>query len=127
MVLLVLIGVDAPWRGVIPACLSYLTRSPPENSHTTARHVYDACLWEHRLAQAQNVLYAHNIVSDERVNRSDDDWDDLQDNRLINKLCVKFPLVVLVATFGSLIGSHSASTNFSESLNASTCLSESFI
>ena len=44
---------------------------------------------------------------------------------LINDLCVKFQLVVGVATFGSLLrslfGSLLATTNFSESLNASTC------
>ena len=52
-------------------------------------------------------------------------------NRLINSLCAKFPLVVWVASFGSLVGllfgSFPVTTNFLESLIASTCLLESFI
>ena len=34
---------------------------------------------EHRLARAQNLLYAHHIGGDERFNQSDDDWHDLWD------------------------------------------------
>ena len=126
-----LIGADVPWRNVVPACLAYLPRSPPENVCATTRHIPDTFLQEHRLEQSQNVLYAHHIGGDERVNRSDDNWDDLWDEPADQELCVKFPLVVWVATFGlllgSLFGSLLVTTNFSESLIASACLSESFI
>ena len=59
-------------RGAFPARAAYLPRSP-ENVRVTARHVRDTCLWEHRLAQAQNILYAHHIGGDEQVNRCDGD------------------------------------------------------
>ena len=41
----------------------------------TAHRIRDARLREHRLAQAQNVSYAHQIGGDDRVNWSDDEWD----------------------------------------------------
>ena len=47
--------------------------------HATARVIYDALLHDHRLARAQNILYAHHIGDDGRVNWLDDDWDDLCD------------------------------------------------
>ena len=75
----VLIGDDVLWRSVVPARPAYLPRSPPENARATACRVRDARLWEHRLAWAQNVLYAHHICGDERVNHSNDDWDDIWD------------------------------------------------
>ena len=52
-------------------------------------------------------------------------------NRVINNSCANFLLVVWVSSFGllhrSLFGSLPVTTNFSESLIASTRLSESFI
>ena len=41
----VIIGDNVPWRSDAPDCLVYLTRSPPENTRATVRHVHDACLW----------------------------------------------------------------------------------
>ena len=124
----VLIGPDFPWRSVVPACLAERPRSPPKNACASARRVRDACLRENRLARAQNVLYDHHIGSDERVNWSDDDWDDLRDKPAINNFCTNFLLVVRVATFESLLeslfGSLPVTTKFSESLIASNCLSE---
>ena len=73
----VLIRADVPWRSVIPDRPSYFPRSLPENTCAAARCVRDARLQENRLARAQNVLYAHHIDGDGKVNWSDDDWDDL--------------------------------------------------
>ena len=70
-------GVDVLCRGAVSDRAAYLLRSP-ENARATAR-VYDAHLWEHRLAHAQNLLHYNHIDGDERVNWSDDDWDDLWD------------------------------------------------
>ena len=42
---------------------------------TTAHIVRDTCIWEHRLARDQKVLFAYHIGGDERVNWSGDDWD----------------------------------------------------
>ena len=74
-----LIGADVPWLSVVLACLAYLPRSPPENAGAAAHHVRNARLWDNRLAQAQNVLYAHHTGSDGQINRSDDDWGDFWD------------------------------------------------
>ena len=60
-------------RGTVPFRAVYLPRSP-ENARATARRVRDVRLWEHRLTQAQHLLYDHHIGSDERVNWSDDEW-----------------------------------------------------
>ena len=70
--------VDVMLRGAFPARAAYLPRSP-ENVRVTARHVRDTCLWEHRLARAQNLLHSRHIGGDERVNWSDDDWGDIWD------------------------------------------------
>ena len=51
------------------------------HARATGRRVRDAFLREHRLERAQNALYIHNIGVNERVNRSDDDWYDLWDER----------------------------------------------
>ena len=74
-----LIRAYVVWCIVVPACLAYLPSSPLKNVCGTARRIWDARLWENRLAQAKNVFYAHHIDGDERVNWSDDDWDDLWD------------------------------------------------
>ena len=74
-----LIRADVTCRSIVPARLSCLTRSPLENARATAHHICDACLRKNCLALAQNVLYTHKICDGERVNRSDDDWDDLGD------------------------------------------------
>ena len=74
-----LIGSDIPWRGFVPARAAYLPRIPPENANAIACRVRDACLREHCLVRAQNVLYAHHISGDNRINWSNDDWNDLWD------------------------------------------------
>ena len=75
----VIIGDDVPWHSIFPACPAYLPISPPENERATTRRIFDALLQDHRLARAQNILYAHHIGDDGRVNWLDDDWDDLWD------------------------------------------------
>ena len=72
-----IIVTDVLWRGIIPTLLAYLPRIPPENARADAHHGLDARLWENHLKRAQNVLYAHHIGSDESVNQSDDDWNEL--------------------------------------------------
>ena len=77
--LVFLIGADVMWRSVVTASPYYLTGIPPENVRTTARRVRDALLQEHLLPRSQNFLSVHHIGGDERVNRSDDNWDNLWD------------------------------------------------
>ena len=75
----VLIGADVTWSSVVPNCPAYLTKSTLENARATACRIRDAHLWENRLARDQNVLYPHHIGGDERVIRSNGNWDDLWD------------------------------------------------
>ena len=70
--------VDVPWRGALTEHAGYLPEIQ-ENACATARRVRDTQLWEHRLAQAQNILNYQHIVGDELVNWTDGDWDDLWD------------------------------------------------
>ena len=46
-----------------------------ENARATARRIRDPCLWEHRIARAQNLLDSQHIIGDDLVNRSNDNWD----------------------------------------------------
>ena len=66
------------WSGSVPARAAYLPRSP-ENARANMRRIRDARLWEHHLARAKNLLHSHHIGGDERVNWSDEEWDDLWD------------------------------------------------
>ena len=75
----VFIGAAVLWSSVVPDRPFYLPIIPPENVRATASCVRDDLLREHCLERAQNVLYAHHISSNRRVNRLADDWDDLWD------------------------------------------------
>ena len=59
------------------SCLCGLSSKESGNVRTTLRRVCDARLWKPRMEQAQNLLHSLHIGGDERVNWSDDDWDDL--------------------------------------------------
>ena len=82
-------GVHISLHGAVLFCAVDLPRSP-ENSRATAHCVCDIHLREHRLAQAQHLLYAHHIGSDEQVNQYYDNWDSWVDQFF----WVKYPLVV---------------------------------
>ena len=71
-------SVDVPWRGAIPARLSYLPQSQ-ENTRANARRVRDNILWEHYLACTQSLSYSYHIPHEELVNRMDFALDDLWD------------------------------------------------
>ena len=59
----------------------------------TARRVCDACLWEHRLERAQNLLNYRHILGDELVNRTYGSLEDIWDEPYPQNYC-EFTFVV---------------------------------
>ena len=74
---------SVPWRGAIPFCAAYLSRSPL-NTRATVCRVRDVRLRANCLAQSQTLSFAHHTSSDDQGNWSDDDLDGWVDqNKLL--------------------------------------------